>query len=69
MKQARRQRNKKKFGNSPQTSRPERATVKIKPKEEEPCTTKNPRPKKKNAVVYFNKRLRAAARKASSGQT
>ena len=46
MKRAQRQRNKKKFGTGGVRGRRSKAmTVKIKPKEEEPCRTRNPQPK------------------------
>jgi len=49
MKRARRQRNKKKFGATGPLEKPKNATVKVKPKEEEPCSTKNPKPRKARA--------------------
>ena len=49
MKRARRQRNKKKFGAAEPPEKPKNATVKIKPKEEEPCATRNPKPRKVSA--------------------
>jgi hypothetical protein len=45
MKRARRQRNKKKFDTMGLPEKPKNATVKVKPKEEEPCSTKNPKPR------------------------
>ena len=45
MKRPRRQRNKKKFTTARLPDRPKGLTVKIKPKEEEPCRTRNPQPK------------------------
>jgi hypothetical protein len=44
MKGGRRQRNKKKFATR-SLRRPKGMTVKIKPKEQEPCRTRNPQPK------------------------
>ena len=45
MKRPRRQRDKKKFGAARSPDRAKGVTVKIKPKEEEPCRTRNPQPK------------------------
>jgi hypothetical protein len=45
MNRVRRPRDKKKFGKEISPGRPKDATVKIKPKEEEPCRTRNPQPK------------------------
>ncbi len=50
MKRARRQRNKKKFGTTGPLEKPKNATVKIKPKEEEPCATRNLKPRKLSAL-------------------
>jgi hypothetical protein len=49
MKRAHRQRNKKKFGATSPLEKPKNATVKVKPKEEEPCSTKNRKPRKVSA--------------------
>jgi hypothetical protein len=50
MSTVRRQRNKKKFGTNRSLDKPKNATVKIKPKEEVPCSTKNPKPRKARSL-------------------
>ncbi|HEX9788310.1 MAG TPA: hypothetical protein VGB09_09800 [Candidatus Binatia bacterium] len=56
MKPGRRQRNKKKFASAGSLRRPKGTTVKIKPKEEEPCRTRNPRPKIKTPALDADRR-------------
>jgi hypothetical protein len=52
----RRQRNKKKFGTVRSLRRPKDMTVKVKPKEREPCRTRNPKPKIKTPSVGADRR-------------
>jgi len=55
MKQTRRKRNKKKFGTTRSLRRPKDMTVKIKPKEQEPCHTRNPKPKIKTPAAMADR--------------
>jgi hypothetical protein len=62
MKPARRQRNKKKFAGTGPLKKPNSGTVKVKPKEEEPCSTKNPKPRKALAQRWPAPAISLAAR-------
>ena len=52
----RRQRNKKKFATGRSLRRPKDMTVKVKPKEQEPCRTRNPKPKIRTPSVGADRR-------------
>jgi hypothetical protein len=62
----RRQRNKKKNGTERPLRQPKGMTVKVKPKEQEPCRTRNPQPKIRTPLARADRRKILAATHVNS---